>query len=50
MGPEDALVAAKFLKAKTVVPIHFSPFPLIAQDSEEFVRKLKKRGIEGKVL
>lgn len=50
MGPEDALVAAKFLKPKTVVPIHFNTFPLIAQDSKEFVRHLEKRGIEGKVL
>lgn len=50
MGPEDALMAAKFLQAKTIVPIHFNTFPLIAQDSEEFVRQLEKHGMEGKVL
>lgn len=50
MGPEDALVAAKFLRAKTVVPIHFNTFPLIAQDSGEFARQLERQGIESKVM
>ena len=36
MGPEDAALAAKFLKAKIVVPIHFDTFPPIKQDPNEF--------------
>src|SRR5690606_22444747 len=33
MGPEDALIAAEWLRAKAVVPIHHSTWPLIAQDA-----------------
>lgn len=32
MGPDDALLATKFLKAKTVIPYHYSTWPLIDQD------------------
>lgn len=42
MGPEDALIAAKWLKADQVVPIHYNTFPLIEQDPEKFVAKLEK--------
>ncbi|MBM6617472.1 metal-dependent hydrolase [Bacillus suaedaesalsae] len=48
MGPEDALLAAKWLNAKTVVPIHYNTFPVISQDPEVFVGSLPS-GI-GKVL
>lgn len=41
MGPEDALIAADWIKAKTVVPIHYNTFPLIEQDAQEFVSKLQ---------
>lgn len=50
MGPEDALLAAEWLKAKKVVPIHYNTFPLIAQDGDAFVVELKKRGMDGAVL
>ncbi|CCQ97737.1 conserved hypothetical protein [[Clostridium] ultunense Esp] len=50
MGPEDALLAAEWLKAKQVVPIHYNTFPLIAQDGDAFVAKLKERGIGGAAL
>jgi L-ascorbate metabolism protein UlaG (beta-lactamase superfamily) len=32
MGPADALRAVKFLRPKTVLPIHYNTFPLIQQD------------------
>jgi L-ascorbate metabolism protein UlaG (beta-lactamase superfamily) len=32
MGPDDAILAAKFLKAKTVIPYHYNTWPPIAQD------------------
>lgn len=32
MGPDDALLATKFLNAKTVMPYHYSTWPLIDQD------------------
>ncbi|MDT2758592.1 metal-dependent hydrolase [Enterococcus xiangfangensis] len=40
MGPSDAAVAAKKLKAKHVVPIHYNTFPVIKQDPEAFVQLL----------
>ncbi|ENY5772642.1 metal-dependent hydrolase, partial [Listeria monocytogenes] len=49
MGPEDAAIAARFLQAKLVVPMHYNTFPLIAQDSHKFVASLDE-GITGKVL
>lgn len=50
MGPEDALIAAEWLKAKTVVPIHYNTFPVIEQDPDAFVSQLKgSKGIAMKV-
>ncbi|MDM5315576.1 metal-dependent hydrolase [Fictibacillus sp. b24] len=48
MGPEDALIAAKWIGADITVPIHFNTFPVIEQDPEtSFTSKL---GNKGKVL
>ncbi|GMA56614.1 L-ascorbate metabolism protein UlaG (beta-lactamase superfamily) [Alicyclobacillus sacchari] len=47
MGPEDALIASEWLHAKTVIPMHYNTFPLIAQDGAQFVKDLKARGIQG---
>jgi L-ascorbate metabolism protein UlaG (beta-lactamase superfamily) len=41
MGPEDAVLAAEWLNAKKVVPIHYNTFPVIEQDPETFVQNLK---------
>ncbi|WP_318508030.1 metal-dependent hydrolase [Bacillus sp. T3] len=41
MGPEDAAIAAQFLQAKKVIPIHFNTFPPIVQDPKLFVESLK---------
>ncbi|MGX7205084.1 metal-dependent hydrolase [Enterococcus pingfangensis] len=40
MGPSDAAIAAKKLKAKHVVPIHYNTFPVIQQDPNAFVQLL----------
>jgi len=40
MGPEDASLAAKWLKANKVVPIHYNTFPLIAQNPEDYIKIL----------
>lgn len=40
MGPKEAASAAKRLKAKQVVPIHYNTFPLIEQDPQAFVALL----------
>ncbi|MFZ3590698.1 metal-dependent hydrolase [Bacillus sp. DJP31] len=41
MGPVDALLAAKWLRAKKIVPIHYNTFPVIKQDPDEFVAQLE---------
>lgn len=41
MGPEDALVAADWIQAKTVIPVHYNTFPVIEQDGDAFAEKVK---------
>jgi len=48
MGPEDALIAADWINAKVVVPVHYNTFPVIEQDPEDFVEKVKTG--EGRAL
>ncbi len=48
MGPEDAVIASKWIGAKMVVPVHYNTFPVIEQDPSAFIEKLD--GVEGKVL
>lgn len=40
MGPEDALIAAKWLHAEFVVPVHYDTFPVIEQDSDAFAAQV----------
>ncbi|MFC0557927.1 metal-dependent hydrolase [Halalkalibacter alkalisediminis] len=50
MGPEDAAIAAEWLQAKRVVPIHYNTFPVIEQDPVEFAENLSgKKGLPLKV-
>ena len=48
MSPEDAVIAAKWLKPKTVVPIHYNTFPVIHQDPYKFIELLEAKN--GKVM
>ncbi len=41
MGPEDAALAAEWLQAQKVVPIHFNTFPVIEQDAAAFAASLR---------
>ncbi|WP_163538122.1 metal-dependent hydrolase [Gracilibacillus sp. YIM 98692] len=41
MGPDDALIAADWVQAKKVVPMHYNTFPLIEQDGEGFASQVK---------
>ncbi|MCL6601057.1 MAG: metal-dependent hydrolase [Alicyclobacillus macrosporangiidus] len=50
MGPEDAALAAQWVKAKLVIPIHYNTFPVIQQDPARFTDLLQAAGIEGRVL
>lgn len=49
MGPEDAALAATFIGAKTVVPVHYNTFPPIKQNPADFIELLDE-SIEGKIL
>ncbi|WP_166242702.1 metal-dependent hydrolase [Paenibacillus turpanensis] len=50
MGPEDALTAAEWYKARCVVPVHHSTWDPIAQDAERFVQSLKEKFIDGRSM
>lgn len=50
MGPDDAVIAAEWLNAKQVVPMHYNTFPVIEQDPHAFVKKLEEKGIKGIAL
>ena len=51
MGPDDALIAAQWVKAKHVLPTHYNTFPVIAVDAAAFARKLQREaGIDCTVL
>lgn len=50
MGPDDAVIAADWIKAKIVVPVHYNTFPVIEQDGDAFAEKVKTgKGIALKV-
>ncbi len=41
MGPDDAIKAAQYVKAKRVIPIHYNTFPVIRQDAQAFAETLR---------
>lgn len=43
MGIDDAVIAADWINAKQVVPIHYNTFPAIQADPNEFLEKLTKK-------
>lgn len=43
MGIDDAVIAADWINAKQVVPIHYNTFPAIEADPNEFLSKLTKK-------
>ena len=42
MGPDDALRAVKLLQPKTVIPIHYNTWGLIAQDANAWAERVQK--------
>lgn len=50
MGPDDAVLAAKWIRSKKVIPMHYNTFPLIEQDGNAFAARLQPIGIEGIVM
>ncbi len=43
MGPGDALEAVRMLQPKTVVPMHYNTWELIAQDADKFKQDVESR-------
>jgi L-ascorbate metabolism protein UlaG (beta-lactamase superfamily) len=50
MGPDDALLAAKWLRTANVLPVHYNTFPAINQDGALFSERLRQEGIQGHPL
>ncbi len=51
MGPAEAMMAAEFVGADTVIPMHYNTFPPIEQDAEEFKKSIERTSnIRVKVL
>ena len=50
MGPEDALLAAQWIRTKHVIPVHYDTFPGIRQDAQAFCEELAKTGVSGHPL
>lgn len=44
MGPDEAVKAAEFLGADTIIPIHYNTFDVIKQDANDFKRKIEAIG------
>ncbi|WP_337615881.1 metal-dependent hydrolase [Dialister invisus] len=45
MGPKDAILAAKFLKTKKVIPVHYNTWPVISQNPEEFKKAAARENV-----
>lgn len=41
MGPREATIAAKYIGAKIIFPMHYNTFPPIAQDARKFAKMVK---------
>jgi len=51
MGPDDAIRAAEFIKARRVIPCHYNTFPPINQDADEFATNLSRQtGIDCTIM
>jgi L-ascorbate metabolism protein UlaG (beta-lactamase superfamily) len=46
MGPEDAAIAAEWVGAKTVVPMHYGTFPALTGTAEQFRQFCQPKGID----
>jgi len=42
MGPDEAMIAANYIGAKTVIPMHYNSFPEIAQDPLPFKKAIER--------
>lgn len=50
MDAGDAAEAVKLLNPKTVIPMHYKTFPVLAQYADEFVNRVKEKAPKVKVV
>lgn len=50
MDPAGAALAAKLLKVKTVIPMHYGTFPILKGTPDELTAALKKQKVSAKVM
>jgi L-ascorbate metabolism protein UlaG (beta-lactamase superfamily) len=50
MGIDDAVKAVEFVNPKLAIPMHYSTWPIIQADPNEFVSKIEKNGFKGRVM
>lgn len=50
MGPEDTVKAARFLKAKTIIPVHYNTWPIIAQNPKYLKERAAKENVSIKMI
>ena len=50
MGPDDAVIAAKLLNAKTILPMHYNTWPVIEQDPELYKKAVLDNGYAKNVI
>lgn len=50
MGPDDAVIAAKLLNAKTILPMHYNTWPVIEQDPELYKKAVLDNGYAKNVV
>jgi L-ascorbate metabolism protein UlaG (beta-lactamase superfamily) len=50
MGPKMAIRAAKLLKAKHVIPVHYNTWPVIKQDPESFRKLAEAEGLNVQIV
>ncbi len=42
MGPDEAMIAARYIGAPLVIPMHYNTFPAIRQDAEKFKQAIER--------
>lgn len=50
MDIEDSVAAAKMIRAKKFMPIHYNTFDIIRQDDSEWLKSMSDSGLNGVVL
>jgi L-ascorbate metabolism protein UlaG (beta-lactamase superfamily) len=50
MGAREAAEAVRLLSPKVVIPMHYLTFPVLAQSADEFVKAVKEKKLETRVV